>query len=67
MALILPHGALLDCHSMRYLSCTEKGEIVHMMSALRNQNADGTAVHTYIRRAQYDAASLTGLASRREG
>ena len=37
------------------------------MSTLRNQNADGTAVHTYICRAQYDAASLTGLASQREG
>ena len=67
MALILPYGALLGCHSMRCPSCTEKGGIVHMMSTLRNQNADSTAAHTYIRRAQYDAASLTGPASQREG
>ena len=33
------------------------------MSTLRNQNADSTATHTYIHRAQYDATSLTSLAS----
>ena len=60
----LTHGTLLGCHSMRCPSWTEKGEIVHMTSTLRNQNADGIAVHTYIRRAQYNATSLSGSKGR---